>query len=497
MTTELVISTECPTCGAPIDVGEGANALRCRHCGATLLVTGRKQTLSYSIAPRLEAAQAVARVRQAGGGMAGGAAVLWFVPYYRLTGHEFRWQRPPRPRPAPPPRFTALPLVAAGLVTGLSQEEPIDETLRWAGTLVGRLLGDAGGGDTPPADAVPVMDALAARARPARALRPGEAPEFHDRYVDRSFLALDAAELGVPSLGVRAGVLRVRLFHRETLETRGRVAAVTLGEDAAIGYGMEAPDADVLLHRTVIGRVLSVIYFPFWIVPRADAGGALAVVDAIADSVVTLDAPASLAAKLAAGAVPEARTVGFRPLVCPNCGWDLPVVPEDVIFFCGQCERAWQIHGRDLHPVPFEVAEVSGPSGRGDLVHLPFWVLDTGAAPPRFFAPAFRFRRLKYLSDLSRNLVRKPPTYGTRLGPRPPLGGCHYDVEDAMLLARFTQAGLDPAAPPLPVRAATLTWFPFRREQRALRDPFTGLTLPEHLLSPAAAAAGATGATSR
>jgi hypothetical protein len=166
-----------------------------------------------------------------------------------------------------------------------------------------------------------------------------------------------------------------------------------------------------------------------------------------------------------------------------------------VIFFCGKCERAWQIHGRDLRPVPFEVAEVAGARARRDLVHLPFWVLDTGGVPPRFFTPAFRFRRLKYLSDLARNLARRPPTYGTLLGPRPPLGGCHYDVEDAMLLARFTQAGLDPAAAPLSVRAATLTWFPFRREQHALRDPFTGLALPEHLLSAAAAAAGAPGAT--
>jgi LSD1 subclass zinc finger protein len=493
----IVIATECPTCGAPLDLGEGANAVRCGHCGATHLVTGRKQTLGYSVAPRLDAAQAVARVASTAGRRPTGTPVLHFVPYYRLTGHEFRWQRPPEPRPVPGPRPRALPFVAGDLVAG-SGPDDLQHTLAWAAGLLAALLrGDA---PTANAAAVPAPPPPVPRAgttpRAAPRRRPGPAPVFHDRYVDRSFLALGASELGVPSLGVRTGVLRVRLFQREALEATGRVAPVEVTEASALEYGMETPDAERIVHRTVIGRVLSLAYFPFWLVPHtARPGSALAVVDAVADTAVALDAPAALAARLAAAAAPDVRVAGLRPLLCPNCGWELPVRPDDVIFACETCERAWQIHGAELCQVPFEVAEVPGTRSPA-AVHLPFWVLDTEAGG-RMFSPAFRFRRLKYLSDLARNFARTPPAYGPLLGPRPPLVGCHYDVEDAILLARFTRAGLDPGAPAFTVRGATLTWFPFRREQRALRDPFTGLPLPEHLLDPAGGTSPPAGLKSR
>ena len=51
MTSHLVVSTECPLCGAPLDFTEGSNAVQCLHCRSNLLVTGRKQVLSYYVAP--------------------------------------------------------------------------------------------------------------------------------------------------------------------------------------------------------------------------------------------------------------------------------------------------------------------------------------------------------------------------------------------------------------------------------------------------------------
>src|SRR6185295_16496893 len=91
-----IVSTECPSCGAPLDFGEGSNAVHCQHCDSHLLVTGRTQLLSYAIAPKIdarEAARAAAYACEAAGrpGRVREAA-LWLVPYYRMTGHDLRWE---------------------------------------------------------------------------------------------------------------------------------------------------------------------------------------------------------------------------------------------------------------------------------------------------------------------------------------------------------------------------------------------------------------------
>ena len=93
--SQVVVSTECPTCSGPLDLSEGANAIRCPSCGSNLLVTGRKQVLSYWVAPKVKAevAGAVARTGRLEARVAG--ARLFFVPFYRLTGHDFQWQDVP------------------------------------------------------------------------------------------------------------------------------------------------------------------------------------------------------------------------------------------------------------------------------------------------------------------------------------------------------------------------------------------------------------------
>jgi len=94
----------------------------------------------------------------------------------------------------------------------------------------------------------------------------------------------------------------------------------------------------------------------------------------------------------------ESTIVGFRPLCCPNCGWDLPLRPDDTIFFCSSCARAWQIYGSDLTEVPYEIAQIEGMNGQSR--YLPFWVLvaQSGGEHLTFYIPAFRFRRLKMLA---------------------------------------------------------------------------------------------------
>jgi LSD1 subclass zinc finger protein len=504
--SQVVVSTECPTCGGPLDLSEGANAVRCPSCGSNLLVTGRKQVLSYWVAPKVKAevAGAVARTGRLEARVVG--ARLFFVPFYRLTGHDFQWQDLP---PKPEPESGAFPTIGESL--GGSEpdrpeiEIPIGAMLGWgADVLLGRKAGDTvrdllGEPPTPERPLDPaVLTAMRATMRPTptRSAPDGQV-QFLDRYVEKTFPAADLTDLGVASLGVRAQVLRVALFERSALAALGTIVAPQLTPERATAQGQSARGFEHVIYRQVLGRILSVIYFPFWVIELARDGERwLTVVDAVAESVVQPRAPLSLRETLERPAPDEARTVGLRPLVCPNCGGALPVEPDDVIFFCGSCHRAWQIHGVELGDMPHEIADVrpdaASPGPAAGAIYLPFWQLDPASAgdASRAWAPAFRYRRLKTLHDLAARLTAKPPTYRPWTGERPAAHGCFYDAEDAALLARFVAAGrhrtpreVTAAAESEPAfSGARLTWLPFRRESRSLLDPSTGLALQEALL---------------
>ncbi|HEY7869529.1 MAG TPA: hypothetical protein VIF59_09890 [Methylomirabilota bacterium] len=493
--SQVVVSTECPSCGGPLDFSEGVNALRCPSCGSDLLVTGRKQVLSYWVRPKIKADVAGAAARTGRLQARVARARLYFVPFYRLTGHDFQWQDvPPRPTPATPifPR--------GGESEPPEIDVPLGSVIGWgADLLLGRKAGDV------------VRDLLDEPRRPERPLdlvvlsapppstmndTAERQVQFLDRYVEKSFPAADLPDLGVVSLGVRAQVLRVSLFERAALAELGAIVATGIPPERAMTQGLAARGYQHVIYRQVLGRVLSLIYVPFWVVELAqDAERWLTVVDAVAETVVTPRAPLTLYEALDREDTAEPRTVGLRPLVCPNCGWALPVTPEDVIFCCPSCHRAWQIHGAELTDMPHEIAdlrlEAAQPGPTDDLVYLPFWRLDaSGPGEGVAWAPAFGCRRLKMLHDLAARLTAKPPVYRPWTGERPPLHGCFYDAEDAVSLARFAAVGR--GRTPRAVQAAAeaepaftdarLTWLPFRREGQSLLDPSTGLALPETLL---------------
>src|SRR5262249_59850363 len=117
---------------------------------------------------------------------------LYFVPFYRLTGHDFQWQdAPPKPAPASP----ALP---STLVGGADRdtdrpevELPLGSVLGWgADLLLGRRAGDAVrdflGAATPPGRSLE-QTVLLATARASSATAPGAPVQFLDRYVETSF----------------------------------------------------------------------------------------------------------------------------------------------------------------------------------------------------------------------------------------------------------------------------------------------------------------------
>jgi DNA-directed RNA polymerase subunit RPC12/RpoP len=440
----LVVSTACPTCGAPLDFGEGSNAVRCEHCRSALLVTGRTQLLSYTVAPTVGARDAAAAVKFACAGTSTriglDAVRLWYVPYYRLRGDDLRWEKSYRVRERPDPE---------ALIEGQSD------------TIYRRLVAE-------PEEREVVV-------------------ELRGRRVERNFLACRIPGVPLYSLGVRPAVLRLELFDRAALAVHAVVVAPAITADDALAHGLRAEDPRNLVHREVLCRVLSVVYFPFWtVVLQRGRARTVAMVDGVSGTLVPSDVDAAVLGALEAPpAAGTARAAGFRPLVCPNCGWDLAVEPEHVIFPCGACARAWELRGEELRDLTHVVA--AAPERVRPARYLPFWILDARGGR-RFHVAAFGHRSLKTLHDLSRDLSEADPRVEADTPDRPTLHGGRIDAADAPALARMVLAGnaiVDARLrepPRLEVERATLAWLPFTSDGYSLRDTFGVGSLPERLL---------------
>ena len=469
----FVVASSCPRCGAPLDFAEGSNAVRCKHCASMLLVTGRRCVLSYAVRARVtpsEARTLAGFTRAAGAAEAVarlGAPKLVFVPYYRLSAEEVFWHRE---KAAAPREAAASDLDDAG-----------DRLMRF------------------------VSGAAGTREQ-------GRTVALASRAIERNFLACDAGGLASWSLGVRPGVLRLELFQRAALEGQGVVLRPTIAQDAALVRALEPLAGVDVIHRDVLRSVLSLVYFPLWTMASGTAAAPrVTVVDAVSGSIVARDAdPAPLDALAHAGEASD-RVLGFRPLCCPNCGWDLPVRAADVVFHCTSCARTWELAGEELEPVASDVAAgiVGGAragSGGSAVSHLPVWQVsgDVGVSgtedrlrtllPQRLFAPAFRWRALKSLCDLGARLARSVPAEPELAATKDvSLVGCSLDRGDAVTLARLValRVLMDDAnvrhrvsngnqAPQVEIAAAQtkLLWLPFAGDAYSLREPFTGYALP-------------------
>jgi len=235
--------------------------------------------------------------------------------------------------------------------------------------------------------------------------------------------------------------------------------------------------------------VLQIVYFPFWMV-RVSGGGAARVGwwPRSPGGLVREDVALGDVEALAAGPTRGGPTLGLRPLICPNCGWSLPLRPDDLVFHCSSCERAWLARGEHLDPIRFSVVAAAGPGAR---CHLPVWRFAVPSAAA-IFAPAFRCRRPRALLDLGMRLTRRQVTIERAQNVRSDLIGCALDAEDARGFADFVAAGLAGeeargagcAVLPSSVDSlpADLLWMPFVSDGYALRELATGTPVPLRLL---------------
>ncbi len=118
-----------------------------------------------------------------------------------------------------------------------------------------------------------------------------------------------------------------------------------------------------------------------------------------------------------------------HPLLCPNCGTDLPAYPDALFFPCGHCDRLWVIREGRFSDSPIE----EEPAGRPFDVRFPFWRMtvridgiskwggdgihwepsdivfsETGSMVREIWAPAFRMAPRASLTAAAR-VTRRPP----------------------------------------------------------------------------------------
>jgi hypothetical protein len=514
----LLVSTECPACGAVLDFSEGSNAVTCGHCRSNLLVTGKGQILSYSVAPRLEERKAIALATMALRNLGRSdfrivKSQLYFLPYYRLTGQDFGWEGP-----------TAKPVKEEesyleqeiGIGSQGRSRFPIGDVpslFEAAGELFNVFMNNTFGrndaseqtysraGQTSmPIDKIGSERSCDIRTGNNSQLTRSTLYEkgevvLNDRYVEKNFLACDLKGAGLYSLGVRPAVLRLELFRKEALGETGRLVNPTVTSDAALEVGLKTEPNPALLYRQVISKVLSIIYFPFWIIETESKGGPLVtIIDAVAQTIIKPDAVQAIYEILDRQFVEDPKIIGFRPLTCPNCGWDFPVRPDDSIFFCSTCKKAWEICGKELCEINYEVAAVDEIDLSGQVKYLPFWIISCLVAtkkPLKYYIPAFRYRRLKLLLDLALCLSRIQPEFPKAEIRQQNLSACYYDSHDAAMLAKFAEVALKAEnidayrtnkADDLPVTGSTLAWLPFEIKGSYLVSTFAKISIPQNLL---------------
>lgn len=468
----LIISTKCPSCGALLDFTEGSNAVKCIHCGSNLLVTGRRQILNYYIPPRLAERRAVAEAVKAQrdkgrDGFSGVKARLYFLPYYRMTAQDLSWEKAP-----PKPKDEVIEIS-----DGYEEDGSFWMTRQNSTSVLGErhsLLDTAGGALSFLIEMISEMRSGGGRgslqrqdlegpvSQDSRAILTGQRsglPKFvdcpdekgeallNDRYIDKNFIACDLQGSGLYSLGVRPAVLRLELFRKAAIDSMGKIVSPDLSPEAAESMVVKTTAKPASIYRKLIGKVLSIIYFPIWVIEMESQGDlTVTIIDAVSESVIKTDANPSICKSLNREAVDSSQTtIDFRPLVCPNCGWDLPVKPDDCIFFCGRCARAWQINGNRFNEISYKIAEMGKPRKEAKVKYLPFWIFTRAPdkEPPfKLFIPAFRCLRLKLMLDIALRLSRLQPSYSVIDLKLPDISGCYYDSEDAILMAQFTQSVL-------------------------------------------------------
>jgi len=320
------------------------------------------------------------------------------------------------------------------------------------------------------------------------------------------------------SLGLRPEILKLSLFEKQKVAERGMLAPVgfTAAQKEEMGY---APlNKEDVVARRVFGKSASVIYFPFWIVEVVRGSeSALSVVDGVSGEVPNPKAPTSLLDALVDKDGQTFDVAALRPLKCPVCAADLPVKPNDAVFICPGCRKAWYINGSELTQVHYTVVPPKLKRQSLPVEYFPYWVVradvrkggdaitnkydliklspgvflpkeEDKAVPLRFFVPAFRLGSMNVLSRLAMSFTRNQPEFEGSEPDEFVVRGSYLSPEDALTLAPLVLFSLVPKGNKNAVKFALesvvepilgeLVMIPYYKGRMEYTDALFGWTVP-------------------
>jgi len=184
--------------------------------------------------------------------------------------------------------------------------------------------------------------------------------DISNKYLDINFLCLDSTLLP-HSLGLRPQAMKLKFMGSNENEGKFLRYSSTLRDNLINDYQTRTGG----LHKAIfIGETASVIYSPVYC-----ANGR--VYDAILKKPLDLQTKDAEVEQALISTPDEKWHVEFFPLLCPNCGADLPGEKDALIVFCSNCNSAWNPSNKKFTKVEFATWQEKGD----DITYLPFWQL--------------------------------------------------------------------------------------------------------------------------
>jgi DNA-directed RNA polymerase subunit RPC12/RpoP len=423
MPARLVVAAACPACAAALDFVEGATCARCGHCGTRIVLPGRRHVFTYWVPPRVNASRARAVARGARPGARD--PQLCFLPYYRFTAQELRWEWPAPPGSTATERDPAVMPVFA--------ERAIERNFigcRWdgfglysIGVRTSALRLSLFRSDALPSDARVVAPETGCDAALAHALCASD-----DVVAQRAILCGMLGVVYFPSFAVPLGP-----SEDDPIAVVDGVSGTLVTEDGPHALRTASLDPGRASASSIDGRPLACPNCG-WELPDDP------------DHVVFFCTQCARAWELDGSRL--------APLACD-------VVPTPAPL------------RRRVRHLPMWIVEVT--RGLGDL--------------RRIVVPGFRQPSLRMPLVLAARLTRLahdlPPADGD---PPADAVGASFDRTDAVALARFVAAGIDrDAAAAAELGDARLVWWPFERLPGSLREPGSRFALQTVTPAPASA----------
>ncbi len=247
-----------------------------------------------------------------------------------------------------------------------------------------------------------------------------KANDISYKYFDANFLSFDSLQLP-HSLGLRPQAMKLNFVGNADNVGKFIVSSHKTKENILKNYKTQA----CALREVFIGETASVIYTPVYC-----SNGRI--YDAVLKKPLDVQAKETELEEAFMAAPDEKWHVDFLPLLCPDCGADLPGEKNALILFCDNCHCAWDPSHKN-----FTKVKLSMWRGEGENIHyIPFWQLkvkvegmqlETYAdlikvanlpkapsaiwqkTPLYFWAPAFKLNPALFLRLCKQLTVTPPP----------------------------------------------------------------------------------------